>query len=269
MKHFRVTKFDTAKRNPDGSYMDQQEWTCLSEIGKNCGGTVLTEAAYLATETRYVNAVLRFFAASGLPHLRVTNFSNRFASEELPENAAHYPTIGHPALEELNFVEDQIVTEKEIALLVRQTLRGTVNCSLESDGFFFVHFGWDYYMYIGCAADCSRARAETQADGMFVEDFVSPHARPDGSEIPLSIQVTELEKDFIIVDGDKLSIVGNVLQLNSSDWRHARKIFGYSNEHPFFGYYPMTQETAAKFAAEFDLPLAPDRCELVLDTTGS
>jgi hypothetical protein len=45
---------------------------------------------------------------------------------------------------------------------------------LQSDEY-FLHFGYDYYMYVGVSLACPRSRALATAAGLFVEDFVSPY----------------------------------------------------------------------------------------------
>ena len=268
MKHYRVTKFDSKKRNADGTYMDQQEWTCIGEIGKKCGSMVLTPQVYLRTEAAYVNAVLRSFEASGLPHLRVTNLSMRHTCDELAEQEAEFPFLDTANLASLDFVEDQTVGPDEIALLVVQNLRGTLGCKLEFEGNFFVHFGWDYYMYIGCTGNDEMARAETEHDGLFVEEFISPHARPTGENIPMKIEVSDRSVDFDLIDGEPQYYVGSELLIPIDDWRQVRAAFGYSEEHPFFGFYHVNAKVGQNLIEGFDLPLDLEGCELTVNTTG-
>ena len=169
MHEYRVTKFDKTKRGSDGTYLDQTEWTSIADIGKPSNGSVLTVADYLRTEARYVNAIHRFFAASGLAHLRVIQISDRYAAETLEELKNDQPELYSPAFAETKYAEDQPVSGEQITLLAQQNLRGILECSLECNGQFFVHFGWDYYMYIGGQAACETACEETEKDGLFVE----------------------------------------------------------------------------------------------------
>jgi hypothetical protein len=54
--------------------------------------------------------------------------------------------------------------------LVRLMLRGDgAWCRLEAGDDFFVHVGWDQYVYVGSNADCRRAVAFAQKQGLFVE----------------------------------------------------------------------------------------------------
>jgi hypothetical protein len=54
--------------------------------------------------------------------------------------------------------------------VVRSMLREESSCRLESSSpRFYVHVGYDHYMYIGSESACERAVTETSAAGLFVE----------------------------------------------------------------------------------------------------
>lgn len=40
---------------------------------------------------------------------------------------------------------------------------------------FFVHFGYDYYMYIGASKNCIKSKNAVMLSGLFVEEFVLHH----------------------------------------------------------------------------------------------
>jgi hypothetical protein len=39
----------------------------------------------------------------------------------------------------------------------------------------FIHFGWDYYMYIGVPHPCPTARVRAADLGLYIEEFASPY----------------------------------------------------------------------------------------------
>lgn len=268
MYEYRVTKYDPAKRASDGTYLDQQEWTSPGDIGKSANGYTLTPADYLLTEARYVRAILRFFEASGLQHLRVTGLANRDTPEELEDLKRDQPALYEPAFASAQFREDQTVGEAEISLLGKMNLRDILECSMEINGKFFVHFGWDYYMYIGCQAECMSAASGTEADGMYVEPFTSPRRRPDNFTAPAKILVSDKVRDIIAVDGDAIPIVGDEIELPNAKLADLRRWVGMSEEHPFFGYFDIDQAVADRLNAELGLALDLDGCDYTLDTTG-
>ena len=49
-------------------------------------------------------------------------------------------------------------------------------CELESaDRDVFVHWGYDYYMYLGAAVECPQVLERARDRGLFVEPFASPY----------------------------------------------------------------------------------------------
>jgi len=267
MRQYRITKYDISKRAADGTYLDQQEWTSLADVGKVLGGKILTPQEYLLVEQRYVSAALRFFAMSDLPHLRVTEFSNNQTAQILDEFKKDFPFLKKTELNELNFKEDQKVQADEIGFLVEQNLRGTVDCKLEFDDAFFIHFGWDFYMYVGCHKTSDAAYSETLADGMFVEDFMSPHGRPKNGEMSIKILVANREKNTSESIEKQAYFIDDEILMPHADWRQLRDIFGYSTEHPFFGCFDIDEQTAEKINAAYGMSLDPKRCCYSLETS--
>ncbi len=68
----------------------------------------------------------------------------------------------------------QQVTQKEVADIARLVLRESLWCKLESDRM-FVHFGYDYYMFIGSTEPCESTIKKIEKLGLFVEKFESPY----------------------------------------------------------------------------------------------
>ena len=112
MHQYRITKYDPGKRGQDGAYL-VDEWTCAGDIGRKVRGEKLTAADYLRMEDNYVTAMLRFFDASGLPHLRVTCLENRFADENLAQIKATRPDLFDPAIVDFMLHEDKQARRNE------------------------------------------------------------------------------------------------------------------------------------------------------------
>ncbi|MFD1169946.1 hypothetical protein [Oceanobacillus caeni] len=55
------------------------------------------------------------------------------------------------------------------------TLRNIIWCKLGYKNQFFVHFGYDYYMYIGASRQCTKAINAVTRSGLFVEKFDTPY----------------------------------------------------------------------------------------------
>ena len=151
---YRVTKYDPAFRDASGAYR-REEWTSFGDVGGTYGGEVLTEASYRRVEDAYVCSVLGFWREVGKPTL---------IARGVEENGS-----GHrgPA-------EGSAIDEADLAPLIRAVLREEVWCRLESETC-FLHFGWDYYAYVGVSSLCVASCALAAAEGLFVEVMASPH----------------------------------------------------------------------------------------------
>jgi hypothetical protein len=74
---------------------------------------------------------------------------------------------------QLDFQNDSVLALDRISEIIRRILREEFWCRLEgSDS--FLHFGWDYYMYIGVPHPCPTARARAAGLGLYVEEIASP-----------------------------------------------------------------------------------------------
>ena len=160
MNSWRITKYNPLNRDVDGSYLDLEEWTCFSEVG-----TKVSMEEYQKQEEKYLHAITTFMAEMGLNRVYVIALEqwsdevrNQYAEEFLSKI-----WIG------------KAVTMQEVRELARLTLRNAIWCKLGFKKQFFVHFGYDYYMYIGASKDCTKAKEVVKETGLFIEDFKSPY----------------------------------------------------------------------------------------------
>lgn len=167
MAGFRVTKYDPRIRTPDGSY-PLAEWTSVGDVGKTYDGRVVDVGDYMRVEDAYVAAAKRFLAASDVRQLRVV------ALERVGFG------LGEPVLASSEAIAayERVFEGKEVAAedfewVVRLALREVLWCRLEGERGFYVHFGYDYYMYVGW--DEARPRVPEMPDGVFVEIYASPY----------------------------------------------------------------------------------------------
>jgi hypothetical protein len=167
---WRITKYDPRLRDERGAYTGD-DWTAADDIGRWFGGRELTLREYLETEDRYVEAALACFDASGVPRLVVEDL------ETLESVPPRYAELGLAALlEEGEPLRDgRRLGRDGIARAIRLALRELAWCRLESHGRFFIHVGYDFYMYVGSRAELPDAIATAEALGLYVERFDSPY----------------------------------------------------------------------------------------------
>jgi hypothetical protein len=156
MIEYRVTKYDPARRNANGAYLED-EWTSATDIGRAFRGVVLTDDAYQCVERAYICSALAFISEGGLSFLAVAGLKN------------------HKALA-LGFGEGSVFPVDNLSEMIRRILREEFWCRLEGHGG-FIHFGWDYYMYIGVPSRCPDAEKFAQEHGLFPEECASPYSQ--------------------------------------------------------------------------------------------
>jgi hypothetical protein len=144
---WRITKYNPKNRDEKGYYLDEKEWTCFSEIG-----TKVSKEDYLRTESNYINAITTFMDVLGIKKLYL-NALEIWSDEVNTQNVSPFLSkmwVGKP------------ISTQEIKELAKLTLRNVIWCKLSYKNKFFVHFGNDYYMYIGTNMDSSKSLSKNR-----------------------------------------------------------------------------------------------------------
>ena len=71
--------------------------------------------------------------------------------------------------------EDLLVNYTDIPIICKMILRDYIHCNLISSDDFFVHFGSDYYMFIGTNQPYINAVDFARKNNLFVEEYQSPN----------------------------------------------------------------------------------------------
>ena len=177
MHEWRITKYDPARRDASGAFLGD-DWSGWSDIGNSFGGRELTPAAYLEMEDRYVAVARAFFREAGVPTVTVKG---------LEADVAPVPRaieFGLAALldEGAPLIEGRRLTEDGVGRAVRLMLRELLWCRLEAAGRFFLHVGYDYYLYVGSRTDLPESVDQARLLGLHVEEFDSPYLPRIGAE---------------------------------------------------------------------------------------
>lgn len=175
MYSFRVTKYDPARRDERGAFRDP-DWTSHADIGRVIDGETLLLDDYLAVESTYAAAARAFFQEAGCPPLIVIELETHDPSPrtvELGLTDVLEPVVRH----------GDRIGDNEIERLCRLNLRELVWCKLEAEPrSFYLHFGYDYYMYVGTEAPSEDVIRRVVASGLFVEPMRSPYLDEEPSE---------------------------------------------------------------------------------------
>ena len=132
-------------------------------MGKTFGGRRLTLADYLDVEAKHLTVLAPFLEEAGIEFLHAHDV----------EIWADRMIVG----------EGQRLSLFEAIKVVRAMLRKLGWCRLKAGDSFYVHVGYDYYVYVGSHDPSETTVHLAQRLGLFVDrDFPSPYAEPADSE---------------------------------------------------------------------------------------
>ena len=157
--HYRITKYDPSCRNEIGAFLGD-EWTSISDVGRIFSGVKLLESEYLTVETAYLLAIEALLRQAKIEALVLRAFENH-SDDDLPE---HFRSGASLTI-------DQCINFAQLAL--REKIWG----KLSLPGRAYVHFGYDYNMYVGVSSRCAAAVSQIQTRKLFVEHLQSPYLR--------------------------------------------------------------------------------------------
>lgn len=166
MIELRVAKYDPSMRLETGRYLGD-EWTSVSDIGGIFNGKVLTLDEYFSVEGEYVSAVVQFMQIAGVRRLTVSGLELH-GCDRLPLPLREDCDRSFASIQEGQTVESPAITD-----IVRLALREAIWCRLFGDKAFYVHFGYDYYMYIGYDGDWDLVKQVSTS--LCIEPFESPY----------------------------------------------------------------------------------------------
>jgi hypothetical protein len=154
---YRVTKYAPSLRDATGAYAGE-DWTSRSDIGRVFDGGMLSEAEYLKVENSYLSAMENFLDEASIESLELKGLERHGAAGG-------------------GFLRGGNLSIAQSLDFARLALREEAWGKLVVPGSAYVHFGYDYYMYIGVPSKCKRSIAIARDLGLFVERFRSPYLR--------------------------------------------------------------------------------------------
>lgn len=176
MRSWRITKYNPDYRNESGQFT-KDEWTSFCDIGKIFSGEKLDISQYIKTEDAYVEIIMMFMRNNNISNLKICSIEKKHELTDSITKLGNFIEIySEEMLNLLNKIkEEDIVDSKNIPDLCRLILREHIWCKLENMPDMFVHFGYDYYMYIGSLKEWDSIRQDVTRLGLFIEDFDSPY----------------------------------------------------------------------------------------------
>ena len=149
---YRVTKFNP-KFRVDGKYLID-DWTSISDVGKSFSGQVLTMQKYEAMEQNYIDFVKNALQICGINELEIIQLE-KYSSR-------------------LEWENQQWINLQQISSFMKDCLREKCWAKLVTKDF-FLHFGYDYYMYISSNLNEQMLQELACRFDLFVEKYESPY----------------------------------------------------------------------------------------------
>jgi hypothetical protein len=165
---WRITKYDSNKRNSQGWFIEDT-WTSYSDVGSLYQGERLTYDEYIRVENLYTNAIMQFMKSLNVSHLQIKGLENHDSINE-------DPSVDKAEVMFVNALkENDLLSLDQVKMASKLILREYFSCKLISKHIMFVHFGYDYYMYIGSSLECKDTLQKVRESGLYVENFESPY----------------------------------------------------------------------------------------------
>jgi hypothetical protein len=174
MYSYRVTKYNPVFRNEKGTYQ-REEWTSFSDIGSVFGAVKLTPSEYSRVESLYISAIGSFMSLADIDSLKISGLEKK--SYSLTENDQRYIELYPDRMTNLaeSIQNNDSLSDDKLNDFCKLCLRNQLWARLENESKMFVHFGNDYYMYVGISNTSKMVIEQIRSTGLFVETFESPY----------------------------------------------------------------------------------------------
>jgi len=150
INQFRITKYNPLFRDEEGHYLID-EWTDYSDVGQIFKGKELTYDEYVKVEKRYISVAMELAKLANVASFSIEAFEGKKCK-----------SIKKPVMLEA------------LPNIIKSILRSEFWCKLVSNNF-FIHFGYDYYMYIGCVLPNDVAYGISLKHELYCEEMMSPY----------------------------------------------------------------------------------------------
>lgn len=168
---WRITKYNPSFRDERGAYQ-REEWTSIYDVGREFMNKPFTIHQYIETEALYIKAIEIIRKCFKVDLLKVVSLEkNKYNEREEFKNV--YTSDMYSLYHDVR--EGAFIDLEQLANLSKLILRENLWCKLEANSRMYIHFGFDYYIFIGSSFNCSQQINAIEALGLFVEPFISPY----------------------------------------------------------------------------------------------
>lgn len=185
---WRITKYNPNFRDARGAYL-REDWTSLYDIEKIYNQEVFTITEYSRVEEMYVEAIIYFLDSLALDSVQIIDL---YRNKDKLVVKTKYASLYTEKMFELyrTVCDEQFVGKDEVVILSKLALREDLGLKFYFNKDIFVHFGYDYYMYIGTNQRCSKVVEFITRLGLFIEYWISPYHQEEEQK---NIHITTFE----------------------------------------------------------------------------
>lgn len=158
MYQYRISKYSPNLRDIQGHYV-LNDWTDYSDIGSTFNGKRLSKQAYLRVEHAYLGVVSDVLQSASVFSMMIHDYE---------------PRSWFSRIRSMFFMPRSLSSRNHILRFSRGCLRNNHWGKLVSDEM-FIHFGYDYYMYIGSSLDAQKMQEIVSPYQLFCEETNSPY----------------------------------------------------------------------------------------------
>jgi len=157
MVKLRITKYNPIYRDENG-FFKHNEWTSFHDIGKSFDGKLFTLVEYNKIENHYLNVIQILFKKAGIFEMTLKDFESCNSNDFKLDRDLKY-------------------TLSEIREFSRSILREELWALFQNSNDCYLHFGYDYYMYMGLPNLDIKEIYNTGIEELFIEEVVSPYLK--------------------------------------------------------------------------------------------
>ena len=173
MHSWRITKYNPINRDEKGIYL-KDEWISLYDVGSIFDNKEFTIADYKLVEDSYIKAILLLMDLNNIISMNVIGLEKFRVILKIESFHEIYSSDMRNLYKKIK-TNDKLDL-KELECLFRLILREHLWCKFEYADIMFVHFGYDYYMYIGSQLSNENVLESITKSGLFIESCKSPYS---------------------------------------------------------------------------------------------
>lgn len=182
MHQYRICKYDPLFRI-NGAYT-RDEWTSISDVGSVYDGHEFTMAEYEQAEQQHIDFLVNLAERDDAFPLTIRDFDSQGTK--------------------CQWCNGMEIHRDQLPALLRDVLRERCWCCLGSAEF-FIHFGYEYYLYVGCSFTDEAITALAHEHALYAEAMVSPY-HPDEEDLPIPSDLRPMTAIYL-TRGEKILLL--------------------------------------------------------------